>query len=235
MYNNIFKRVEEKYLLTEEEKEMFLKASNEYIQEDKYFKSKVCSIYFDTVQSEFIINSLEKPIFKEKIRLRSYGIPSLEDNVFLELKVKYKGTVGKRRTNMKLKEFYNYLETGNYNSSDQIMKEIDYYLKKYNLKPKIFIGYDRESYQGIEDNGLRITIDNNLRSRREKLRLEDGDQGEAFFDDDIYLMEIKTLGALPLWLVKILSESKIYPISFSKYGKIYMKEIEEKERLVYVN
>lgn len=233
MYDNIFKRVEEKYLLNSEEREKFLNQAKEYIQEDdKYFKSTVCSIYFDTDNSDFIVNSLEKPIFKEKIRLRSYGIPNLEDDVFLELKVKYKEIVGKRRIKMKLNEFYEYLEGKEYNKSSQIMKEIDYYFKRYCLKPAIFIGYDRESYQGAEDNNLRITMDQNLRSRRTDLKLELGDDGEKFFKEDLYLMEIKTLGSLPLWLVKILSESNIYPISFSKYGKIYMKEKEEKERLI---
>lgn len=104
------------------------------------------------------------------------------------------------------------------------MQEIDYYMKYYNLKPSIFIAYNRSSYQGIEDKNLRITFDSNLRSRRTDLRLELGDAGKKYFKNNEVIMEIKTLNALPLWLVKELSELKIYPVSCSKYGSIYAKE-----------
>ena len=227
MYENIFKRVEEKYLLTKELQYQLLEEINSHIKKDKYFKSSIYNIYFDTKDNDLIINSLNKPLFKEKIRLRSYKIPKLDDEVFLEVKEKYKGIVGKRRVKLKLQDFYNYLENHKYDNKNQIMKEINYYFEFYDLIPKIYIAYDRISYQGIEDSNLRITIDSNLRSRNEDLRLELGDVGKRYSNKDYYIMEIKTLGAIPLWLVRALSELKIYPISFSKYGKIYEKEKEE--------
>ena len=103
------------------------------------------------------------------------------------------------------------------------MREIDYFIKYYKLVPKIFIAYDRLSYKAKEED-LRITFDFNLRSRRNNLKLEDGDKADKFFDEDYIIMEIKTLGSLPLWFTHILSELKIYPSSFSKYGNIYKKE-----------
>lgn len=224
MSENIFQRVEQKYVLTKDQKENLLKEIDEHIEKDKYFESTICNIYFDTKNNDLIINSLEKPTFKEKLRLRSYGTPNIYSDVFLEIKEKYKGIVGKRRIKLKLKDFYSYLKKKNYDETNQIMKEINYYFEFHKLKPSIFIGYDRQSYKGIEDAELRITFDNNLRSRKDNLRLEYGDFGELFFDDDTYIMEIKTLGAMPLWLVRVLSELKIYPTSFSKYGSIYKKE-----------
>lgn len=224
MSENIFQRVEQKYVLTKEQKENLLKEIDEHIEKDKYFESTICNIYFDTKNNDLIINSLEKPTFKEKLRLRSYGTPNIYSDVFLEIKEKYKGIVGKRRIKLKLKDFYSYLKKKKYDETNQIMKEINYYFEFHKLKPSIFIGYDRQSYKGIEDAELRITFDNNLRSRKDNLRLEYGDFGELFFDDDTYIMEIKTLGAMPLWLVRALSELKIYPTSFSKYGSIYKKE-----------
>lgn len=222
MNQNVFKRVEEKYLLTKNQKEEFLKEIQIYLKKDEYFESKICNIYFDSKQNDLIIHSIEKPIYKDKVRLRNYGIPTLEDNVFLEIKNKYKGIVGKRRIKMKLKDFYQYLETHTYKDS-QIMKELDYLFQYYQLKPKIFIAYDRKSYKGVEDENLRITLDTNLRSRFNHLRLEEGDMGTPYFDDEHFIMEIKTLGALPLWFVRTLSRLKIYPVSFSKYGMIYQK------------
>lgn len=233
MYENIFKRVEEKYVLTEEEKDKLFNKIGNYLKKDKFYESTVCNIYFDTSNNDLIINSLEKPIFKEKIRLRSYVIPNLEDEVFLEIKEKYKGIVGKRRIKLSLKDFYNYLDKNIYNENDQIMKEIDYYFKYYDLIPSIYIAYDRKSYLSKLDNNLRITIDSNLRSRDDDLRLELGDAGKKYFDTNYYIMEIKTLGSMPLWLVRSLSELKIYPVSFSKYGSIYKKNNKIKEECLY--
>lgn len=233
MYENVFKRVEEKYLLTSKQKQIFFEKINPYLKKDQFFESTICNIYFDNQNNDLIINSLEKPIFKEKLRLRSYQIPDLNSEVFLEIKEKYKGVVGKRRIKMTLKEFYDYYEKQEYDKNNQIMKEIDYYFKYYHLKPSIYIAYDRKSYRSKDDENLRITIDSNLRSRYEDLKLELGDAGKKYFKEDYYIMEIKTLGAMPLWLVRSLSELKIYPASFSKYGKIYEQENKSKEELIY--
>lgn len=233
MYENVFKRVEEKYLLTKEQKELLFEKINPYLKKDPFYESTICNIYFDNQNNDLIINSIDKPVFKEKIRLRSYQVPELNDEVFLEIKEKYKGVVGKRRIKMTLQEFYDYYDQKNYDQNNQIMKEIDYYFNYYHLKPYIYLAYDRKSYRSKEDNNLRITIDSNLRSRYEDLRLELGDAGNKFFKDDYYIIEIKTLGAIPLWLVRSLSELKIYPVSFSKIGKIYEKKLKQKEELNY--
>lgn len=226
MNNNVFKRVEEKYLITNKEKEMILNEIDDYIEKDLYFETIICSIYYDNINQDLIINSLEKPIYKDKVRLRSYGIPNLDDNVFLEIKNKYKSVVNKRRVKMTLQDFYNYLD-GKLVLDNQIMKEIDYLFKYYELRPNIFIAYDRQSYKDKASGNVRITFDNNLRSRRDNLRLEYGDDGDKYLDEKIYIMEIKTLGSMPLWLVKTLSKLKIYPKSYSKYGTKYLQEMRE--------
>ena len=166
---------------------------------------------------------MEKPIFKEKVRLRSYGIPKKEDDVFFEIKTKYKGVVGKRRHKIKLDDFYKYMERKEYDNN-QVLKEIDYFMNYYKLKPVIYISYDRLSYAGIDDD-IRITLDYNLKSRMNDLELDKGDEGDYYFDEDYYIMEIKTLDSMPLWLVRSLSNLGINPTSFSKYGSIYEKEV----------
>ena len=228
MYENIFKRVEEKYLLTKEQYINLFNDINEYIEKDKYFETTICNIYFDNEDDELIYTSMDKPIYKHKLRLRSYGVPKNNDDVFLEIKFKFKKVVGKRRIKLKLKDLKKYLKTNKYDKHNQIMKEIDYLFKLYNLKPSYFIAYDRKSYREKNNENLRITIDTNLRSRKENLSLELGDAGKLYFDKEMYIMEIKTLGAMPLWLVKNLSSLKIYPVSFSKFGSIYKKDKEEK-------
>lgn len=225
----VFQRVEQKYVLKEEDYQKLFSKIKNHIEKDYYFQSTICNIYFDTSQNELIINSLEKPMFKEKVRLRSYNIPKEEDKVFLELKGKYKGVVFKRRVEVTLKDFYKYMENGKMpkSSNCQIMKEIDYYIKKNSLRPKIFLAYDRESYFDKENQDFRITFDKNLRSREEDLRLEEGDAGKLFSKENLYIMEIKSLASIPMWFAKILSELKIYPQSFSKYGNIYKQSKEE--------
>ena len=112
-----------------------------------------------------------------------------------------------------------------FNTDSQIMKEIDYFFHKYNLKPKVFIGYDRYAYRGIENKEFRITFDYNIRYRMHKLRLEEGDEGENIIPSNTYIMEVKVIGALPLWFVEILNKLEIYPTSFSKYGNVYKEKL----------
>ena len=195
---------------------------SENIEKDEYYQSTINNIYFDNDNNDLIVNSLEKPIFKAKVRLRSYNTPTINDYVFLEIKDKYKKIVGKRRIKMTLKEFYDYIDKGIY-KDNQIMRELDYYFKLFNLKPYIFLAYDRECYHENNNKDLRITIDSNLRSRKDNLNLELGSFGDKYFDEDKYIMEIKALDAMPIWLSRGLSELEIYPTSFSKVGSIYKK------------
>ena len=227
---NVFKRVEKKYLLSEDLYQKLFEKMNNYITVDIYDFSTICNIYFDTDDYLLVNRSIEKSIYKEKVRLRSYGIPKKNSKVFLEIKKKYKGVVGKRRVSAPLKEFYKYFNTGKYPNVDtQIMNEIDYCFKFYNLKPKVFLAYDRYSYEGKDDSNFRITFDKNIRSRTDNLYLENGDNGMLLLDKNCYIMEVKTLGAYPLWFAQILSELNIYPTSFSKYGNVYKKQIFKKE------
>lgn len=227
---NVFKRVEKKYLLSEDLYQKLFEKINNYITVDTYNFSTICNIYFDTDDYLLVNRSIEKPIYKEKVRLRSYGVPKKNSKVFLEIKKKYKGVVGKRRVSAPLKEFYTYFDTGKYPNVDtQIMNEINYCFKFYNLKPKVFLAYDRYSYKGKDDSNFRITFDKNIRSRTDNLYLEKGDNGMILLDKNCYIMEVKTLGAYPLWFAQILSELNIYPTSFSKYGNVYKKQIFKKE------
>lgn len=227
MYNNIFNRVEQKYILDKNQKNELLKRIRKYLKKDKYFDSIICNVYFDDSNFRLIINSLEKPLYKDKIRVRSYGVPNMDSYVFFEIKNKYKGIVGKRRISIKLKDFYNYID-GKLEPDSQIMKELDYLVKFYNLVPVMYISYHRHSYESKDDENLRITFDNNLTSRNYDLRLEKGNYGEKYFENEESIMEIKTLMGYPMWLVKALSELAIYPVSFSKFGSIYNKEIKER-------
>lgn len=220
MYDNIFRRVEQKYIINKYQMDELLKRIDNYIEKDEYYQSKISNIYFDNDNNDFLIESLEKPNFKVKVRLRSYNTPTMNDYVFLEIKDKVNGIVGKRRIKLTLKEFYEYINDHKIKNT-QIMKELDYYFKLFNLKPSIFVAYDRLSYKEKNNKGLRITIDSNLRSRYDDLKLESGNFGNNYFNDELYIMEIKVLGAIPLWLVGNLSDLKIYPTSFSKVGSIY--------------
>lgn len=211
--------------MNQKQYELFLKKINDYVEEDKYFKYKICSIYFDTNNYDLIRNSLEKPIYKEKVRIRSYGKVENEDKIFFEIKKKYKGITNKRRITLTYENLKNYLNKNKIpdNSNIQIFNELDYLMNYYELKPKVFISYDRISFISKENKNLRITFDNNLNYRLNELNLDD-EKGKIF-NNDKYILEIKTLDSFPIWLVKVLSELEIYPTSFSKYGSIYKNYI----------
>lgn len=223
---NIFRRIEQKYLITIDEYNKIISLSEDKLCKDKFFSETICNIYFDNCNNDLIITSLEKPDYKEKIRLRSYGIPNSNSKVFLEIKKKYLGIVNKRRIILSLKEAYDYLENNKFPNDSQIMKEIDYAFKYYNLTPSLYLSYDRKSYYLKEDSEFRITFDTNIRSRTNDLKLESSQNGTLLMKDS-YIMEIKSIKAIPLWFSSLLNSLKIYPTSFSKYGEIYKNKGDE--------
>lgn len=224
-FQSIFKRYEKKYILTSQQKQKILEIAKPYITEDKYFHSTICSIYYDTPSRLMIRNSIEKPIYKEKLRLRSYGTPSADDKVFLELKKKYQGVVYKRRTAMTLREAELFL-SGKLLPKTQIEKELAWALSHYEgIEPAMFVSYERDSYCGTQDKSLRITFDSNPLVREEHLKLTDGIWGEKILSDGLYIMEVKSPYAMPLWLADGLDKLGIFSTSFSKYGTGYTNSL----------
>lgn len=230
---NTFERVEKKYLLTEKQWQQLKVLLEPYMEKDFYGLYTICNIYYDTVSYELIRNSLEKPVYKEKLRLRSYGVPKPDSEVFLEIKKKYRGIVYKRRIALPLYKIQEYFKTGipsegTYNR--QIFSEIDYFVQFYQPKPVLFLAYDRVAYIGREDSEFRLTADKNIRSREEELSLTGGDHGTLLLTEDSVLLEVKVPYTLPLWLASAFSKLKIYPVSFSKYGAVYQTK-QKRERL----
>lgn len=220
--NCVFQRVEKKYLLTLDQKRRLLERIGPRLEEDRYGKSTVCSLYLDTADSLLIRNSLDGGTYKEKLRLRCYGTPGPDSLVFLEIKKKFQGVVYKRRAAMTLTQAEGYLDRGVKPFESQIMSEIDYAMIRYRRpKPVVAICCEREAFCAREQPGLRLTFDSGIRCRTEALRLEDGAWGQPILGPDQVLLEVKTGLAMPLWLTRALDENGIYPTSFSKYGTAY--------------
>ncbi len=231
-YIQSFNRYEIKYMLTEEQKKMFLNAVGSRLCRDKYGEYTICNIYLDTDDFYFIERSLEKPVYKEKLRIRSYGTADDDTEVFFEIKKKFRKVVYKRRITVPLREVREYLENGTKPrsisgySANQIFNEIDFLMKRYKPEPKLYLAYDREAYYIDEHPEMRVTFDRNIRGRWNNLTLKNSDD-TALLDtgtDNYSLMEIKCAGAMPKEYADILSALKIYPVSFSKYGRIYLSE-----------
>ena len=218
-----FKRIEKKYMIPPEKYEELRRRMEPYMQVDEYGLSTIANIYYDTDNFDLIRTSLMKPVYKEKLRLRSYGTPKDKTKVFVEIKKKYDGVVYKRRVKMPLQTAVHFLDEGIYPSEEdcQILHEIDYFLKFYRPKPKLMLAYDRIAMFGKQDPSFRLTFDEKIRSRWHDLDLRHGTQGEELLPPGTHLMEVKINGAMPLWLSSILTDMEIYPVSFSKYGEIY--------------
>ena len=217
-----FKRYEKKYLLSLEQYAAFHKEMTEYMKPDRFGKTTNCNIYYDTDNWELIRRSIEKPIYKEKLRVRSSGVPKTGDDEFIEIKKKYDGVVYKRRTAMASECADKYLAGDKRLSpGNQIGKEIEWFQSRYKAKPKVYIAYDRTSFAGMDDPELRITFDRNIRFRDYALDLREGDFGTTMLPRGAVLMEIKIPGRAPQWLAHLLSQLKIRPTSFSKYGFYY--------------
>lgn len=236
-YQNVFKRVEKKYLVDEETYIKLMDKLKDHIVPDQYGKSTICNIYYDTPDRRLIRTSLEKPVYKEKFRVRSYGTASSGSTVFVELKKKYKGVVYKRRTSMTLEQSDDFISNQVFDEKNlQIQKELNYFLNLYeNIGPAMFISYDRLAFCGKIDPELRITFDRNITYREEELSLDHGIWGTQLLNEGERIMEIKIPGAMPLWLSKILNDLKIYPTSFSKYGTAYRRVTDENLKKGKVN
>ena len=223
----IFKRVEKKYLLTLEQHKAFMDMIADKIIPDDHGKSTIQSLYLDTPDFRLIRASIDakgykESVYQEKLRLRSYGVPSDDSQVFLEIKKKFKGVVYKRRVSMKMAAAIDYLENGIIPKDSQIMREIDYAMRYYgHPKPAALLCYEREAYYVKDLPTHRITFDTNVRYRDFSLDLRLGNKGECIQPPNTVLMEIKTDGAMPLWLSAALDQCKIYPATFSKYGTAY--------------
>lgn len=225
MAQTVFNRYEKKYLVPQDIYDELRRQLEPHMQEDQYGLHTICNIYYETPDNELIRRSIEKPVYKEKLRLRSYGIPVMDSTVFLEIKKKYRSIVNKRRIKLTLQEAYDYLEHDIRPQKDsQILREIDFFLSRYPLSRGLYLAYDRIALAGRQDPSFRVTFDQNIRSRRTHMGLEEGDSGERLLPKGYYLMESKIMGATPIWFTEILSNLAIYPVSFSKYGNIYRKD-----------
>lgn len=218
-----FRRIEKKYLLTARQKETLLARIGSRLTPDIHGESTIFSLYLDTPDHLLIRNSIDADVYKEKLRLRSYGVPQEDTPVFLELKKKFDGVVYKRREVMPLGSARDYLRGGRKPTNSQIMEELDYAMRLYHRpKPAMLIMCERTAFYAEAHPDLRLTFDAAIRYREDKLAMEAGSQGKQILPDGMFLLEVKTGGAMPLWLADALDACRLYPVSYSKYGAAYL-------------
>ena len=222
-FQTVFKRYELKYMLTLEQKAKVLAAMEPYMKLDKYGRTTIRNIYYDTDTYLLIRRSIEKPAYKEKLRIRSYSRANRDSTVFVELKKKYKSVVYKRRISLPEEEAMEWITGERHcHKHTQIANEIDYFLDYYKtLHPAVFLSYEREAFYARDGSDFRVTFDDNILCRQEDLSLESEVYGTPILPEGKALMEIKCSGGIPLWMTEVLSREKIYKTSFSKYGTAY--------------
>lgn len=233
-----FVRKEKKYLITAEQRDKLLKILPQYMIFDPYCQNgnmyTVNNVYFDTPTFNIIRNSVSKPAYKSKIRMRSYVTEAQDSElVFLEMKKKITGIVNKRRIVGKLIEVETFVNTGikpeNISSQqNQVFNEIAYALEVEKSKPAVYLTYKRIALFAKDDTNVRVTIDEDILARTTDVSLRSKRYGDEVLPEGYYLMEIKVNGSFPLWLAHVLTDLNIHPTSFSKYGKFYEKEVKEK-------
>lgn len=223
--NNVFKRYELKYFLTTTQYLDLVSIMSSHMQLDSFGRSLINNIYFDTPDYRLIRRSLEKPCYKEKLRVRSYGTTKESSTVFIEMKKKYQGIVYKRRISTTQQEAFQFLtEQVPLADQTQIVKELDYFLRYYeNLAPALGLYYEREAFYGLENHDFRMTFDHNIHISTTDVSLLNKGHCTYILPKDIVLLEVKTGEGLPSWLLAFFRENKIYKTSFSKYGTAYQK------------
>ncbi len=223
-----FKRYEIKYLIGRKEAEAFASELALRMDLDGHCPGgegyRILSVYFDTSDRELIRHSLSHPLYKEKLRMRAYGGPKQDgDPVFLEMKKKFDGVIGKRRATMTLRQAEDFVDTGLKPQLDryidnQVADEIAYFLSRHEVRPSAYIGYTRLAFSGARDMGLRVTFDREIVARRGEVSLRRPSYGERIIRADQAIMEVKFSSSVPLWLAGMLSEAGFFRQGFSKYG-----------------
>ncbi len=218
-----FKRYELKYILTIDQYSKLMYQMPSDMMLDDYGRHKISNIYFDTEDYRIIRHSLEKPKYKEKLRVRCYGEPSEDATAFIELKKKFDGVVYKRRIYAEQSKVFDYLCSGADSvEQSQILSEIDYFKNCYDdIKPKVYLSYQREAFVSTLDENFRLTFDFNIMTRENDVSLYSSDEDREVLSNKYVLLEAKTVMGLPNWFVEFLSENCIYKTSFSKYGTAY--------------
>ena len=226
-FQTVFKRYELKYMLSLAQKEQILAAMEPYMQLDRYGRTTIRNIYFDTDHYRLIRRSIEKPVYKEKLRIRSYTQATHASTVFVELKKKFEHVVYKRR--LPLNEAQAMAWVGREAPcpiETQISREIDCFIDFYGqLHPAVYLSYEREAFYERSGGDFRVTFDDNIFCRQTDLSLCSPAYGTPILPEGQVLMELKCSGGLPLWMVHVLSRERIYKTSFSKYGTAYCTQI----------
>lgn len=237
-YQSTFKRHEMKYLLTQQQKQAVLQAMQPYMELDQYGRTTIRNVYYDTDTYRLIRRSLEKPAYKEKLRIRSYQPAAPDDPVFVELKKKYKSVVYKRRVTLPEIQARDSFWSGSpLPVRSQIAEEIDYFRWYYKgLRPTVFLSYEREAFYALDGGDFRVTFDENILYRTYDLLLGSEAYGTPLLNEGETLMEIKTAGGLPLWMSHELNQRRVFQTSFSKYGLAYRdlmaKSVSEEQRRI---
>lgn len=291
-YSSVFKRVEKKYRIGAAERAAVEAAAGGPMAVDAYGRTRITSLYLDTPERSMIARSVEKPLYKEKLRLRAYGDAAgvalmgafgagpivrepgglpLSDGevetrvaaglqvpgaaaalpVFFGIKKKFKGIVYKRRLALTLPAALAFVSGLPYEqacarwplsdaalaaaalspATRQIARELEAAMDRWlPLVPSMGIACDRAAWayrpemfqerEGDElfDSELRITFDDCL----EYLDCHCfHSPWRPIIESSESVMEIKSAGPYPPWLVEVLSAERIYPASFTKYGNAY--------------
>lgn len=229
----LFQRYEKKYLLTETQYRQVIEAIQGKMVPDAHAKYSIKNIYFDTEDYDLIRTSVDGAEYKEKLRMRAYGNwdRNTNDHVFLEIKKKYDGIVYKRRVGMAFIDAMFYVFSGKRPSylTELETSEFDFFLKRHPITNRTFLSYDREAYAAADGGELRITFDSNIRYQTADFSFDEKQAANQIPLVGV-LMEIKNPLAMPLWVAQMLSEFKIRPYSFSKYGTVYKTDIIRGER-----
>lgn len=247
-YTDVFERKEIKYRLSSCQHQAMVASLGGIMVPDVYGHTPIVSLYLDTPDRSLVARSLEKPLYKEKLRMRSYGVPRENDRVFIEVKKKFDGIVYKRRVGLSYAAARAYLGGVPYEracaqyplpdqdmaqesllpGSSQIAREIDRFIFQHGpLCASMTIFCRRTAYVCVDafeqensEDGLRITFDEAI-AYQDLLSPGEESTWKPLLGKEEAVMEVKSAGPFPLWLVRALDECRAYPSSFSKYGKAY--------------
>ena len=236
-YQSVFARVEKKFLITEEQHAAITAALRlRGFAVQSFGSPTVQSLYYDTPDCLLVRRSIDRPNYKEKLRLRCYGEPEGGSAAYVEIKKKYAGVVYKRRTGLPLNDALSALRLGQMpESAGQIGREVTWFVQRWGVSPKALIIYERDAWLSAMEPELRVTFDRDIRFRDEDFDMTRPALGTSLIAANQRLMEVKIPGVWPMWLHSLLAGLGVPQTHFSKYGTAYLNYLAPSARLQPAN
>lgn len=179
---------------------------------------KISSLYFDDIYDTHLMDTVNGNPIRKKFRIRIYN--DSFSVIKLEVKYKYYNRIKKNSVSIsfeQMKALVNGIPVDSPDSMDDPRTEFNMAIRRYGLRPKVIVTYDRSAF--VYDSGnIRITFDENLRGSSCIDLFGNSNLIYDFPECENSVLEVKYDEFLPDFIAQTLEIDSMWQTSFSKYS-----------------